>query len=1012
MSCLRFISIAAIALAACGDDDKKTDAAPDASGLDTRDASELDTPDPDAVSDATDTPDGETVTEPDQDGDGLSDAEEAALGTDPTLTDSDADGYWDGWEAAAASDPNDPLSTPALDVPDGAPYILDLVDIIEPTLLRTFLSSILDRWPPILLFADASAGPGTVTLKGGIAKRTALGPDDTAGTTDDEFSLELGSLDPATGAFQVLLDGTRTGNQVVATAPEVVIDLSNISEIVRGVRLRVEDVRFEATFGDGDQRLDPTRLSGILSRAGVEDILENADLPLPIDASTAMEILDPDGDGIIAVDIALEGRPAIASGWVLTPDAEPEARDPGTCCPAGLAVGDPIDAALTVVDQGLQPSEEALAKRVIANALATPELLDFVAALRVMGGERRIYVYSPRGNIYFTRNRVVIDDVPTTTYSVFLLDSVDALEGSPLKPDDDANPIGYQIATDLSDYESFLAAGEPFAPNADYESLGFAPGDERLVRVPAAKHPYPFGYERLSQIFDDPRAGDLVLEEVSYYGNRGNHGHLAALQSRSPLIVSGAGVIKSGDETGDGWSSACAGPCGDAATPFLVRDEAVPIVDVAPTIAKAVGVAKTTGVGPDGFLSDDVYLAWQDGRPLGAVLDGTTAKYAIILINDGLTSMELLHQAFDGARDLDAYRELMARGVTFRHGAITNFPSNTYPSHNVVGSGAYSGHHGLVDNSFYERPVATEFAPIAELFSTEKFVGSAHPGLPIETLHEAMLRSFGGVWNKTTNATGILTASLNDPSTRGAPLATLERRLPDGYKVPEPVDSLELNGQTFTYPEASLLDVEGLLDNSTVTNAYGLFIANPAKGFPIPRYSIINLSSTDGAGHKAGPHGDELRETVLGRTNARLRMLIEILKQAGIYDDTIIVLTADHGMELKDPNLTGRLLRDLPSDISLVHAHDFIYLKQLVLTHSALPVGGGAVTFTVSDSDGAAPLNLIGGATVIVMRGEVELARGTTEVDGTVVLDVDDDGGPLTVTILKSGFSLEDHLIE
>ena len=31
---------------------------------------------------------------------------------------------------------------------------------------------------------------------------------------------------------------------------------------------------------------------------------------------------------------------------------------------------------------------------------------------------------------------------------------------------------------------------------------------------------------------------------------------------------------------------------------------------------------------------------------------------------------------------------------------------------------------------------------------------------------------------------------------------------------------------------------------------------------PIPRYAIVNLSSTDGAGHAAGPHGDKVREEV------------------------------------------------------------------------------------------------------------------------------------------------------
>lgn len=947
----------------------------------------------------------------DQDGDGLSDAEEQDLGTDPAAVDTDEDGYWDGWEVAAQSDPLDPLSTPALELPTGEPYILGLVDLLEPVLLRTFLGAILDRWPPILLFVDESAGGDVVTLKGGIAERVSLGADDSPGTGDDEYALELGSLDPATGDFQVALVGTREGDVITAQSDEILIDLSNISELTRGVRLRVEDVIFEATYVAGGARLEPIRLAGILSRAGVEDILENADLPLPIDADTAMEILDPDGDGIIAVDMSLEGRVAIATGWILTPDVEPVVREPGDCCPAGLGIGDPIDAALTIADQGLQPSEEAIADEVIEEALSHPELIDIVATLRVVDGERRIYVYSPRGNIYFVRERVA-GETPMTVYRTWALSDRHALEGEEIEMSDERNPLANQDPSALSDYESFIAAGEPFALTDDYAALSYTEGDERLVRLPPGVHPYPFGYERLAQIFDDPRAGDLLLLEVSYRGNRGSHGHLTALQSRSPLILSGKGVIRAGMESGEGWETRCLGECGDAQIPFLIRDEAARVVDIAPTLAMAMGVEMTTGVGPDGFLSDTVYLKWQDGRPLDVALDGESPEYVLVVINDGLTSMELLHQALDPERELAGYRELMARGVTYLHGAITNYPSNTYPSHNAIGAGAYSGHHGLIDNGFYEREAASVFEPIAELFSTEKYVASAHPGLPVETLHEAVLRSFGGVWDQAENPEGVLTASLNDPSTRGAAIATLERRLPDGYVVPEAADELELGGETWTYPEADLLDAEGLLDNSTLTNAYGLFISNPDRGIPIPRYTIINLSATDGGGHAAGPHGDHERDDVIPRTGFRVQVLIEILKEAGIYDDTLIVLTADHGMELKDPNLRGFYLSGLPADIGIVHDRDFVYIKQVRVEHTPIPAAGGAVTFTVSDIDGSAPLNLLPDAVVIVESGEDELARGSTDVEGMVTLELPESGGALTVTVLKSGFSTETMLLE
>lgn len=79
--------------------------------------------------------------------------------------------------------------------------------------------------------------------------------------------------------------------------------------------------------------------------------------------------------------------------------------------------------------------------------------------------------------------------------------------------------------------------------------------------------------------------------------------------------------------------------------------------------------------------------------------------------------------------------------------------------------------------------------------------------------------------------------------------------MPDGYEVPEAASELVLGGATWTFPAAGLTDAAGLLDNSTLTAAYGLFVANPADGVPLPRYAIINLAATDGAGHKAGPHG-------------------------------------------------------------------------------------------------------------------------------------------------------------
>jgi hypothetical protein len=1012
------VLVLALLVACGGDENTALDTRADTSTV-TDDASDTASPDVDAADDTDDAagddvqdvevvpdvlpPDG------DADGDGLTNADEAYRGTDPHDVDTDDDGYWDGWEAVTGSNARDPLSTPTLPNPTGTPYILDLVDLVEPALLRSFLGSFAERWPPILVFLEGSRSssqpdpeaPLETTVTGGIAARVSLGEDDVAGTADDIYALQLGSLDAKDGAFQVRLVGERNGDTLTATASEVEIDLSSVSELVRGVKLRVEDVIFEARFIEDDATLQPTRLSGILSRAGVEDLLENADLPLPIDTDTAMQLLDPDGDGIIAVDLALKGRLAIFGGWDLSERLEPVDREQSPCCPSTLAVGDPIDSALTVRDQGLQPSEEALAQRVIAHALTFPDRLDFVAARRLVGSEYRIYVHSPRGHIYFVRERVRLDGQPTTQYRTVLLADHLSLEGEPIANDDPRNPLADQDPTRLADYTAFLAGGEPFSPNLDYLSLGYTDDDPRLTRIPADQHPYPFGYERLAAYFDDPRAGDLVVQPLSYAGSRGSHGHLSALQSRSPLVLSGRGVRTSSPD----FDIECVGPCTEASTRFPFANIAARVVDIAPTLMKALGAPTTTGVGPHGHLSDNVYLTWQDGAPLD-VLDTNADRptHALVIINDGLTSLELLHQALDPSHELDAYRELMSRGVTFRFGAITNFPSNTYPSHNTIGTGAWSGHHGIVDNGFYEREVLTLFEPIVELFGTEKFFGSAHANLPVETLHEAVTRAFGGPWHKTTNPTGVMTASLNDPSTRGALLATLERRVPDGYIVPEATDSLTLSGTTWTFPEAGLTDAAGLLDNSTLAAAHALYVTNPARGIPAPKFAVINLAATDGAGHTAGPHGDLERHQVLPDTNRRLRILIEILRVAGLYDDMLIALTSDHGMELKDPSVRADVLQGLSADIGLVRDHDVVFLKQLAPSFAS---NGDIHTITVTDPDNGSPVSNV---TVTLKDGETTLATGTTDTTGTATLTATLTA-TTTATTSKRGYSTEVHAL-
>ena len=92
-------------------------------------------------------------------------------------------------------------------------------------------------------------------------------------------------------------------------------------------------------------------------------------------------------------------------------------------------------------------------------------------------------------------------------------------------------------------------------PVADQNPMAFLPYEGELAdpSPPNARNAYPYATERLLAFFaDDGRAPDVVvMHSPRHYfpevgGHLGEHGSLDVVQSRAPLLVSGAGVTASG----------------------------------------------------------------------------------------------------------------------------------------------------------------------------------------------------------------------------------------------------------------------------------------------------------------------------------------------------------------------------------------------------------------------------------------------------------------------------------
>ena len=96
------------------------------------------------------------------------------------------------------------------------------------------------------------------------------------------------------------------------------------------------------------------------------------------------------------------------------------------------------------------------------------------------------------------------------------------------------------------------------------------------------------------------------------------------------------------------------------------------------------------------------------------------------------------------------------------HGSTVNFPSITWPSHSAILTGAWSGHHDIVNPTFHVRAHRETIPVQGNIFETERFLTPE-----VETLYEAFKRAGGA----------HVTASIHEPQGRGADHAAFERRI-------------------------------------------------------------------------------------------------------------------------------------------------------------------------------------------------------------------------------------------
>ena len=371
-------------------------------------------------------------------------------------------------------------------------------------------------------------------------------------------------------------------------------------------------------------------------------------------------------------------------------------------------------------------------------------------------------------------------------------------------------------------------------------------------------------------------------------------------------------------------------------------------------------------------------------------------KRVYMFLLDGLSHSELRHQLDNNPGAIPNLAGLVERGAMLSHGSIVNFPSITWPSHSTILTGAWCGHHDVVNPTFHLRE-HRETVPIqGNVFETERYLNH-----DVETLYEAFKRAGGE---------GTITASIHEPQGRGADHAVFERRIV-GDKArlkaltAEMVSDVSPRWAADNMPGMTREEIVDIRGMAQVINLFEHCSDNEKA----PVFVAHEFVLTDGAGHDYGPHHEGLREA-LYRTDKRIGAVLEIFRARGLLDSTLFVVTSDHGMAAQRVELKANPAREPErAGIQGVFAEPMIYLRDLrVELERARDLRSLRVTVLDNDHlpDGEHP-PLAGARVTLHGRGGAVLAESRTPESGRVAFatpaDVSD--AELTVSIELKGFN-------
>jgi len=236
-------------------------------------------------------------------------------------------------------------------------------------------------------------------------------------------------------------------------------------------------------------------------------------------------------------------------------------------------------------------------------------------------------------------------------------------------------------------------------------------------------------------------------------------------------------------------------------------------------------------------------------------------KHVVVITVDGFRPDFYLDTAWHAYN----IRALMKDG-THALGQNSVFPSMTYPSHTTIVTGVQPSVHGVYYNSMFEPNGST---------------GKIY-------------------WNDTSIKVPTLWKAVQDKGMKASALFwPVSADAPVSYNIPDIGSMGEAVREQYSRPTGFINTVKAEVFNGAAKIEYGRDV-NVAKiaayviGKDQPNFMTIHFFSVDHAEHMDGREGDDVKEAIAGADSA-VGIVVDALKAAGIWNNTVIIVTGDHG---------------------------------------------------------------------------------------------------------------------